>query len=435
MLRVVLRGWSKIDAIDLEATEMAVREAMHQAGAKVLTGLLRNDSPVNRTIACSCGGAANYIDLRPKTILTVVGWVEMLRAYYLCDDCHVGQAPMDRELDVEKTDFSPGVRRMMALTGHHAPFDFGRREMKALAGLVVTTKAVERTAEAIGADIARQQEHQIREIMRPGPAVETSRGEQIPVMYIEIDATGVPIVPWELDQSKPGKLGNAPRTREAKLGCVFTQTCNDAEGRPVRDTSSTTYVAAIETSEQFGARIYTEARRRGLDRAKKIVVIADGAPWIWILVRTHFPGAIEILDLYHAREHLWKLAAKLFPSDEVARRRWVKRFQQKLDDGKIKRLVADLRSLSTSNRELRKAIETEADYYEKNAHRMRYPEFRRQGLFVGSGVVEAGCKTLIGSRFKMSGMFWTVKGANAILALRCNLLNGDFENYWHQRRA
>jgi hypothetical protein len=421
--------------MDMEATEMAVRQAMHQAGAKVLTGLLRDDPPASKTILCSCGGTANYIEMRPKTILTAVGPTQMLRAYYLCDDCHAGQAPMDKELDVWKTDFSPGVRRMMALTGHHAPFDFGRQEMEALAGLVVTTKAVERIAEAIGTDIARQQENQIREIMRADSAVQVSEGEEIPVMYIEIDATGIPIVSWELDQSKPGKQGDLPRTREAKLGCVFTQTCNDAEGRPVRDASSTTYVGAIETSEEFGPRIYAEARRRGLDRAKKVVVIADGAPWIWILARLHFPGAIEILDIYHAREHLWKLAAKLFPSDDVGRRRWVKRFQQKLDNGKIKKLVADLRSIHPLNNELRKALETEADYYEKNAHRMKYPDFRRQGLFVGSGVIEAGCKTVIGSRFKMSGMFWTLKGANAILALRCNLLNGDFEDYWQQRRA
>jgi hypothetical protein len=421
--------------MDMEATEMAVRQAMHEVGAKVLTGLLRDDPPLNRTMACACGGTADYIEMRPKSILTVVGWVKVLRAYYLCSNCHVGHAPMDKELDVERINFSPGVRRMMALVGHHAPFDFGRQEIASLAGLMVTAKAVERTAEAIGADIAGWQENQMREIMRPDFVVQTREGEEIPIMYIEIDATGIPIVPWELDRSKPGKEGDTPRTREAKLGCVFTQTGLDAEGRPVRDTSSTSYVAAIETSEEFGPRIYAEARRRGLDRAKKVVVIADGAPWIWILARLHFPGAIEILDLYHAREHLWKLAAKLFPSDEIGRMRWIKRFQQKLDNGKIKSLVADLRSISAPNDQLRKAIQIEADYYEKNAHRMQYPDFRRQGLFVGSGVIEAGCKTVIGSRLKMSGMFWTVKGANAILALRCNLLNGDFEDYWHQRPA
>ncbi|MGH9822508.1 MAG: ISKra4 family transposase [Blastocatellia bacterium] len=254
-------------------------------------------------------------------------------------------------------------------------------------------------------------------------------------MYIEIDGTGVPIVSWELDQSKPGKQGDRPRGREARLGCVFTQTSVNAEGRPIRDPFSTTYTGAIETAEEFARRIYAEARRRGLDRAMLIVVIGDGAPWIWSIARTHFPGAVEILDLYHAREHLWNLAAKLFPSDEVGRKRWVKRFQHRLDNGKIEELVRELRSIRTTKKGLRKAIQTEADYYEKNTDRMRYPDFKRQKLFVGSGVIEAGCKTVIGSRLKGSGMFWTIRGANAILALRCAILSRDFDDYWESRRA
>src|SRR5215510_14545635 len=143
----------------MEATEMAVRQAMHEVGAKVLTGLLREEPPLSRALACSCGGTANYIEMRPKSILTALGWAKMLRAYYLCDNCHVGQAPMDTELDVERTDFTPAVRRMMALVGHQAPFDLGRQQIEALAGLVVTAKAVERTAESIGADIAGWQEN------------------------------------------------------------------------------------------------------------------------------------------------------------------------------------------------------------------------------------------------------------------------------------
>ena len=434
-MRVIFGGWAKTESMDLEATEMAIRDAMHAAGAKILTGLLREERPSVRTVPCSCGRLAEYVELRPKRILTAVGQAQVLRRYYLCSNCGVGQAPMDKELDIERTDFSPGVRRMMVLAGYDAPFDSGRQQMETLAGLVVTAKSVERTAEAIGADIVRWREDEMREIMRPNSAVRGGDGEKIRVMYIEIDATGIPIVPWEIDRSRPGKQGDVARTRDAKLGCVFTQTGIDDEGRPVRDASSTTYVAAIETAEEFGRRIYAEARRRGLDRAITVVVIGDGAAWIWNLVRTHFPGAIEILDIYHARQHLWNLAAMLFPYDEVGRKRWVKRFQQKLDGGKIKKLVADLRSTPVANTELRQAIEAEAGYYEKNAERMRYPDFRRHNLFVGSGVVEAGCKTVIGSRLKMSGMFWTVRGANAILALRCNILNGDFEDYWEARRA
>lgn len=417
----------------MEATEMAIRESMHSAGARVLTALLQEESPAMRTIECLCGGSAEYVGKRPKSILTALGWVQMLRAYYLCSGCHGGQAPMDKELDVEQTEFSPGVRRMMALAGSHSSFNLARQEIEALAGLVVTAKAVERAAEAIGTDIAIRQENQMREIMEAKSQAED--GEKIPTMYIEIDATGIPIVTWELDQSKPGKEGDKPRTREAKLGCVFTQTGADPEGRPIRDPFSTTYVGAIETAEEFGRRIYAEARRRGLDRASLVVVIGDGAPWIWGLARTHFPGAIEILDLYHAREHLWNLAAKLFPCDEISRRRWVKRFQPKLDGGKIKRLAAHLRSIRTTDKALSKAILTEADYYEKNAGRMRYPDFRRFNLFVGSGVIEAACKTVIGSRLKGSGMFWTIRGANSILALRSTIINRDFEDYWEARRA
>ena len=93
-----------------------------------------------------------------------------------------------------------------------------------------------------------------------------------------------------------------------------------------------------------------------------------------------------------------------------------------------------LRSIATANPQLAEKIRTEADYFERNAERMRYPSFRRQHLFVGSGVIEAGCKTVVGSRLKQSGMFWTVRGANAILALRCSHLNGRFEDYWKQRR-
>jgi hypothetical protein len=209
----------------------------------------------------------------------------------------------------------------------------------------------------------------------------------------------------------------------------------DENGRPVRDPESTSYVAAIETAEQFGLRLYTEAWRLGWSRAIQKVVIGDGAVWIWNLGEQHFPGAIQIVDLYHARQHLWELYAKLFASDDKAGKRWVTRCLDRLEDGKIEALVKILRDLQPTTGELAKVVAKEADYFERNAERMRYPAFREQGFFVGSGVVEAGCKTVIGSRLKCSGMFWTVRGANAIIALRCCLISRRFEDYWAQRAA
>ena len=163
--------------------------------------------------------------------------------------------------------------------------------------------------------------------------------------------------------------------------------------------------------------------------------MGDGAEWIWNIAGEHFPGAVQIVDQYHARQHLWDLARKLHPQDSAEQKRWMMIHQDLLDEGKIEKLVSSLRSTNSPNAELTETMGKEAEYFAKNAKRMRYPEFRRQHLFVGSGVIEAGCKTLIGSRCKRSGMFWTVRGANAILPLRCCHSNHRFEDYWEARRA
>jgi hypothetical protein len=323
---------------------------------------------------------------------------------------------------------------MQALVGQQAPFDHGREQMKVLAGLEVTTKAVERGAEAIGEDIARRQQQEIqRAVQLDLPIV---AGQLIPIMYVQVDGTGVPVVKKETEGRKGKTNGQPAHTREAKLGCVFTQTKWDKEGFAIRDPDSTTYVGAIETAEEFGRRLYLEAWNRGWSRAAKKVVIADGAEWIRNLVETHFPGAMQIVDLYHARQHLWEVARAFYPNDPISQKAWMKVHQKRLlDKGKIEKLVIALRSLRPPNPEVVEKIRSEAEYFEKNAERMRYPKFRRQHLFVGSGVIEAGCKTVIGSRLKQSGMFWTVRGANAILALRCCHLNGRFEDYWATHRA
>ena len=225
------------------------------------------------------------------------------------------------------------------------------------------------------------------------------------------------------------------RTREVKLGCVFTQTTYDPEGFAIRDPDSTTYIGAIQTAAEFGKLLYAEAQNRGWSRALKKVIMGDGAEWIWNLADLHFPGAIHIVDLFHARQHLWEIVRLLHPGEDAHQRQWILRHQPKLDGGQIEKLVAYLRSLESSSPELAEVLRKAADYFQRNAERMRYPEFRRQHLFVGSGVIEAGCKTVIGRRLKQSGMFWTVRGANAIIALRCCRLSGRFEDYWEARRA
>lgn len=435
-MRVVFQGRHKTGRVDLQALETAVRGAMHRAGAAALSEMLRFPAPADeqRSIPCGCGHQAHYRELRAKPVLTAVGTVNVSRPYYLCPHCHIGQFPADVELDIANTEFSPGVRRMHALVGQEAPFDHGREQMRVLAGLEVTTKAVERTAEAIGEDIVRAERQEIQRAVQLDLPIVV--GEAIPVFYVQMDGTGVPVVKKETEGRKGKTPGQPAHTREAKLECVFTQTGWDEEGFAIRNPDSTTYTGAIETAEEFGRRLYLEAWNRGWSRAIKKVVIGDGAEWIRNIAELHFPGAVHIVDLYHARQHLWDVARALYPNDSVSQKAWMKVHQKRLlDKGKIEKLVLALRSLLCNNPDMAEKIRTEADYFEKNAERMRYPRFRRQHLFVGSGVIEAGCKTVIGSRLKQSGMFWTVRGANAILALRCCHLNGRFEDYWEARRA
>lgn len=412
---------------------MFVRESLHRTGAAALSHLLKEGPPEQRAIPCSWGHSAHYKELRSKPVLTVVGPVEFQRPYYVCAQCHHAPNPTDAALGVEQQEFSPGVRRMMAVVGSGSPFDLGREQLELLAGLHVSAKSVERQAEQIGAEIMRLEQAEIQrsvQLQLPIPA-----GPPIPILYVEIDGTGIPVVKKET-QGRIGKVDGQPaHTREVKLGCVFTSAGVDKENRPIRDQASTTYTGAIETAAEFARRIYREAFQRGWPRARIKVVLGDGAVWIWNLAAEQFPGAILIVDFYHASEHLHKLSRSLFPSDDAARRAWTTSAVDLLDKGEIQPLVAVLRSLVSERPELAGKLETEAEYFGCNADKMRYPEFRAQGLFVGSGVIEAGCKTVIGSRLKQSGMFWTVEGANRIIALRCCRISGKFEDFWEAQGA
>ena len=412
---------------------------MHHTGAIALTQLLRFELPDadHLEVPCPCGHAARFKEMRAKSFLSVVGTVEVRRPYYLCSHCSRGQHPADSELGIAGLESSPGVRRMEAMLGAEMPFVPAREPMKVLAGLEVPAKAIERAAESIGTQIAYRDQQEIdraKQLVLPIVSKQT-----IPKMYVLMDGVHIPVVAAETE-GRTGRIeGQRARTRECKLGAVFTQTAVDQDGWPIREPDSTTYVGAIETADEFGYRIYTEAWRRGWEWATTKIVIGDGAVWIWNLADQHFPGAVQIVDLYHARQHLWDLAALLYPQDAAAKKRWMRFMKDLLDHGRTELLIEWLREIAAEHAGtqpgLAEEIGKQADYFETNTHRMRYPEFREQGFFIGSGVIEAGCKSIAGVRLKRSGMFWTVRGANAIIALRCCRFNQRFEDFRAESRA
>ena len=370
-----------------------------------------------------------FKDYRNKKLLTVLGPVTLKRAYYFDQDCQKGYCPKDTALDIKETTFSLGIRRIMGRVGAYRPFGLGHEDIKEMAGIKVNTKEIERVSYQLGADVEKfyKSEADLSSTNNVIPF------RSIPIMYVCIDGTGVPVVKSETkNRQGKGEDGQA-KTREAKLGCVFTQTAIDEKGYPVRDEGSTTYVSYIETAEEFGNRIYAETISRGIERAKKVCVIGVGAPWIWNIADLQFYGAIQIIDIYHAREHYWKVAKIMFGRDKTKIKTWADKRRKELDCGDVEQVIAAIKRLSPHTEEDKAEIEKEIGYFDKNKDRMRYKTFRKQGLFIGSGVVEAGCRTVIGQRLKQSGMHWTVQGANKIIALRCCILSNRWEDFWEYR--
>jgi hypothetical protein len=415
--------------VDLEAYEMSIRSRMHAIGGRMLEALINSDGGDyrGRRIKAEAGQSYEFMEYREKKLLTVLGPIRLKRAYYYDRQAQRGWCPKDRQLDIVGSSYSCGVRRMMSKVGAYRSFGLGQQDLYELAGIRVSAKEVERVSEMVGQQV--EAFHQAEAGQRAAGVLEPIRR-----MYVGMDGSGVPVVKKEA-VGRAGKDGGQAKSREAKLGCVFTQSGVDAEGWPVRDEGSTSYAGAIEAAEVFGWRIYQEAQRRGVDVAQELIVLGDGAPWIWNIADEHFPGCIQIVDLYHAREHYWNAGRGCFGQQKEKLHQWAEQRRQELDAGKIEAVIEAIGQLSALSGYNQEVCEREIGYFEKNKERMRYAEFRSCGLFVGSGVLEAGCRTVIGQRLKQSGMHWTVRGANSILSLRCNILSNRWEDFWEYRAA
>jgi len=314
---------------------------------------------------------------------------------------------------------------MMCRMGTRESFAAAAQDLQALAGVEVEGRQIQRVINLVGPGVKDT---------LPPKALAASLSERIPVFYVTMDGTGVPMVPGELAGRAGKQEDGSAKTCEIKVGCTFTQTKTDEQGLPVRDYASTSYLVSFEEAAEFGSQLRQEAQRRGMGRADQVVVISDGAASLRKIAQDKFPFALHILDLFHGLEHVSDLAAALYGKDSataaVAEARWkdwleADQVQAVLDQANqaVKPLRGPRREVALKN----------LTYVENNKDRMLYGTYRRRGLFYGSGVVEAGCKTVVGQRLKNSGMFWTQTGALNVAILRCALLDERFDQYWDQR--
>ncbi len=414
---------------DFQAIETEARRVALQIMGQAVAHRLNADHSDDRgpRLSCGCGGEARFAGRRPKVFTTALGPLTLERAWYHCERCHNGFSPRDRTLGMEDTFLSPAALRMIGIAAARTSFEGSSALLHELAGLAVAPKTVERHAEALGREIAGDE----CRVIEPEPC-------DAATLYLGLDGTGVPARKAEVEGSQGKQPDGSAKTREAKLAVVWSAETTDNEGHPVRDPGSATYNAAIETiatrdtdtePAPFAKRILREAERRGFDTAERRVILGDGAPWIWNFADEHFPDAIRIVDIFHAKGHLFEVAKGIYGIGSEIGQRWARKRREELDEGRVGEVIATLRSHAETCEEARK----NAEYFSTNRARMNYPKFRAMGLCVASGVVEGGCKNIVGARLKQGGMRWTVDGANAIIALRCAVESNRFDDFWERR--
>jgi len=402
----------------MEAAETVLRAGLLKLGAAVLGQLLAADPGYRGPrVPCGNGHEAAFTAYRGKVTDTVLGPVTVTRAWYHCAECRHGLAPRDAELGAAGASLSPGLAAMTDRAAAAVPFQEAAGLLEELAGVRLTVKRVERAAEASGTAAAAA--------VRERAALITARKlaplppDPLPdKLYAAIDGTGIPVTSKETaGREGKGEDGRA-RTREVKLAVFFTQDKLDKKGHPVRSRGSESYAATFEPAATFGNLVRAEGIRRGADHVRQLTILGDGAAWIWNIATAKFPEATQIVDLFHAREHLHSLTRSLEFMLGDHKDEWLEARLEDLDYGDIGGIEAAVRRYPLEG--VRKdEVEKELGYFLNNAPRMRYHWFRSRGLFVGSGVVEANCKTIVGQRLKQAGMHWTVNGADAIIALRC----------------
>ena len=410
----------------MEAAEQVIRAGLLKLGGSMLEQLLAADrGHRGPRVPCGQGHEAGFAGYRDKSFDTALGLVTVPRAWYHCAACGHGLAPRDAELGIAGTSMSPGLTAMNDLAAAAVPFAKAASLLEELAGVRLTAKRAERAAEASGTVLAAAGRERARLIasrklvpLPPSPLPDK--------LYAVIDGTGVPMTAKETaGRDGKGEDGRA-RTREVKLAVFFTQDRLDKDGYPVRDRSSTSVIATFEPAATFGNLVRAEGIRRGADYVRQLTVIGDGAAWIWNIAAAKFPEATQVVDLFHAREHLYDLARRLEFMLGDRKDAWLAARLEDLDYGDVDGIAAAVREYPLEGVK-KDEIDTALGYFENNAPRMRYHWFRRCGLFVGSGVVEASCKTVVGQRLKQAGMHWTVSGADAIIALRCQQASSTWE--------
>jgi hypothetical protein len=403
----------------LEWFEQQVMQGLKETGQTLLAGLceLSVERYVATKIRCVCGGEAVYQRQRAGQCKTLLGEVVVKRPYYLCPHCHHGQCPLDQQLGFCAGGVSGGLNELMALLGAEFVFEDAAAMLEKLTLVHVSPNSCRHAAETLGRLVADDEQKSLA-------AAWDAKAPQLPPvseaiaadLYVSMDGVTVHI--------------DGQGWKNQWLGAIYTTKAHLRDKRPealeVR-TQQASFYSDLGDLKTFGAQLWLEAQRRGMAEAKRLIVIGDGAHWIWNLADEHFPGAIQIVDWYHAASYVWQAAHALYGDGTDLAQHWAKQHLDLLWAGQVTTVIDHLEATSSHKADVQDAL----TYFRNQQQRMRYDRYRADGLQIGSGTIESGCKHVISARLKQAGMIWSWDGARFIAKLRTRLKS----RRWHQTVA
>lgn len=422
--------------------EHGMGEALRQVGLHAIGVCLAGlEATPAKTIPCDCGGVLQYQRKREATVICVFGRLRYQRSYYGGCACEKGKAPLDARYGLEPGAVTAGLAQLLALGGIEFSYDESPDWLEKFLLYEVAENTVRCETERMGQLQDQQEKGWIQASQHEDQLQERQRLlEAVPArLYGSIDAAKVRIEP------RPKRGEDKPEHedwRDMKILCWYEveevtpaqqsarQRAKVARDQAALRAKNMRYFCDIQEAEAFGQLVWATGKALQADLSPVLIFLGDGAPWIWKLVSTYFPHALQIVDGYHAEEHLEKCAKEVFP--EGARREaWLEGLKQALWEGQVEAVISACEAFAKVSEQARK----DATYFYTNAERMRYDRFRAAGYLIGSGTIESGCKQIVTHRLKLPGAQWTVEGAVNTAKARAVWLSGQWQSLCDQRAA
>jgi hypothetical protein len=428
--------------VSIAQIETHLREALRQIGLRALGQFLSamQTTPVLE-IPCACGGILHYQRMREALIISVFGKTSYLRAYYAGCTCQKGKAPLDEQFGIEPGAVTAGLAQLLALAGIEFSYDQSPQWLQAYLLFDVSANTVRSETERMGVLQEKQEEALLQRSQDETYLQERQRqpGPIVPRLYGSLDAAKVRIEPRPRQGQDPLEHED---WRDMKVLCWFETEKVPPAQRSARQRKQAAreqvalraknlrYFCDISEAEQFGKLLWATGCHLDADLSPELIFLGDGAVWIWNQVSQYYPSAIQIVDWYHAEEHLELVANAAF-AQAPDRTNWLEEVTQALWDGQVEQVMAACEALAAACELARKAVH----YFCSNAERMRYDRFRAAGYMIGSGTVESACKQIVTQRLKLPGAQWTVSGAVQTAKARAVWLSGQWQTLCGQRSS